>query len=147
MPEMLEHHAAPAHPYSCLCISYSPPPNPAGGALVPEMLEQRHAEFLADAQQFLLRGGQVGVRAWAGTRLGLRAWLPSQTGSTVLSARRVGGVELFTCTAGKYSMFTAYLPCSLSLLYNRTPPSLQAPLVRTVYRRTAFQESSNNQAS
>ena len=45
------------------CLQLSEPvhlANPAGGALVPEMMEQRHAEFLADAQQFLLRNGQVG---------------------------------------------------------------------------------------
>lgn len=46
----------------------------AGGALVPEMLEQRHAEFLADAQQFLLQGGQVGWKGWVGSAGALRGW-------------------------------------------------------------------------
>ncbi len=36
----------------------------AGGALVPEMGERRHADFLADAQQFLLSSGKVGMHCW-----------------------------------------------------------------------------------
>ena len=35
-----------------------------GGALVPEVAEGRHAELLADVQQFLLRGEQVGIQCW-----------------------------------------------------------------------------------
>ena len=35
-----------------------------GGAPVPEVAEGRHAELLADVQQFLLRGEQVGMQCW-----------------------------------------------------------------------------------
>ena len=93
MPDMLEHHAAPAHSYSCLCIAHPPPPNPAGGALVPEMLEQRHAEFLADAQQFMLRGGQVRFECSEWHRLGWRMCSSSCCGAGRWVQERWGGSQ------------------------------------------------------
>lgn len=108
------------------------------------MLEGPHAGFLQDVQRMVVNGRQVGGHGLTGSYTVTKStqeWrrsLPSALPGAAQEDRRLHPDACLTCNQHRKRRF---LPGQRPFLVTLV---LQVPLLRTVYRRTAFQEASNN---